>query len=71
MKRIVVSAAVFAAMFTVTYLVLSYFPGAMIKLSAPPEIYFIENLKKLWFLKTVISSAVGLIASAVTYKELK
>ena len=71
MKRIVISAAVFGAMFTVTYLVLSYFPGTMIKLSAPPEIYFIENLKKLWFLKTVISSAVGLIASAVTYKELK
>lgn len=67
MKRIVVSVSVFIVCFIAVYLIASYFPGAQIKLSAPPEVYFIQNLKKLWLLKSAVSGVVSLVASGFTY----
>ncbi len=71
MKKIIVSVFVFVVCFIAIYLIASYFPGMQIKLSAPPEVYFIENLKKLWFLKSAISGAVSLVAGTLIYIKIK
>ncbi|MBQ8762870.1 MAG: hypothetical protein IJZ07_02050 [Clostridia bacterium] len=71
MKRIVIYVAVLVFCFAAVYLMISYFPGAQIKLSAPPEVYFVENLKKLWFLKSAISGVVSLVVSGITYYKIK
>ena len=71
MKKALIFIPIFAAVFILAYLVVSYLPGYMIKLSAPPEIYFIHNLKKLWGLKSIISGSLGLLAGGFTLIKLK
>ena len=71
MKRIVISVAVFVVCFVAVYLMISYYPGMQIKLSAPPEVYFIRNLIKLWHIKSAIAGAISFVAGTVTYKKIK
>ncbi len=71
MKGIIISVLVFIICFAVLYLMISYFPGAQIKLSAPPEVYFVENLKKLWFFKSAISGALSFAASGIIFFKIK
>lgn len=67
MKKTVLSVALyvalFASMFIITYLYLCYcIPGFRIKLYASPSVYFIESLKNMVAVKSVISFAFGAIA---------
>lgn len=71
MKKIIVSALVFIVCFVAAYLIASYFPGMQIKLSAPPEVYFIRNLIKLWHIKSTIAGVISLAAGTVIYKKIK
>lgn len=72
MKRIIISAAVFAIGFIATYLIMSFgIGGLMIKLDAAPVEYFFASLAHLSFFKCLISIPVGLIAGVITLISLK
>lgn len=71
MKKLIISAPVFIVCFMAVYLIASYFPGAQIKLSAPPEVYFIRNFVKLWPLKSAVSGAVSFVVSGIVCSKMK
>lgn len=65
MKKFLLSILIFIIVFITTYIILCYFPSMMIKLSAPPKEYFIENLKHTAPFKSIISLVVGIFAANI------
>lgn len=69
MKRNILLSVLFIAIFAITYLVLCFMiPGWRIKLEAEPFIYFIESVKSMAFIKTMISLVVGAVLTFITGK---
>lgn len=65
MKKLLLSVALFVAAFIVTYLVLCYAPAWRIKLDAEPMVYFLESIKHMAPVKSLISLGTGMIAGVV------
>lgn len=60
MKKHILSVVLFVLAFAVAYVCLCYcVPDWRLKLAAAPHIYFIESLKKLAWIKAMISFAVS------------
>ncbi|WP_352419700.1 hypothetical protein [Proteiniborus sp.] len=57
----------FVVVFIATYFVLCYFPSLRIKLFAPPMEYFVESIKHMVFLKSLVSVVVGLLAVGIPF----
>ena len=55
MKRIINYSIAFIGVFIVTYLIFCYLPSFRIKLFAPPTEYFVESIKHMVLLKTLVS----------------
>ncbi|MBR4857790.1 MAG: hypothetical protein IKU08_01255 [Clostridia bacterium] len=69
MKKFLLFSFVFAAVFLTVYVALCYSPWFALKLSAPPFECFIASVKKLWYVKAVISGIFGVAAGGfVIYK---
>ena len=66
MKRYILPVALFAIAFIITYMGLCYFvPGWKIKLSAEPMVYFVESIRHMALMKTIISFAAGIVVGAI------
>lgn len=66
MKKAGLSVALFLVAFIFTYLACCYMiPGWRIKLAADSATYFLESVKHMVLVKSLISLAAGLIASAI------
>ena len=62
MKKQTVSVVLFLAAFIAAYLTICFaFPGMRIKLEAEPMEYFIESIKHMMFMKSLISLFPALI----------
>ncbi|MBR6789556.1 MAG: hypothetical protein IKM31_01665 [Oscillospiraceae bacterium] len=62
MKRIILTAVLFAAVFAGSYLAMCYLvPGFRIKLDADAFTYFIESVNHMALFKTIISLAAGAV----------
>ncbi len=70
-KKYALFLAVFTVSFIIVYIALCYLPWFAIKLSAPPMEYFIASVKKLWYLKALISAFIGTVAGAFVSYKLK
>lgn len=69
MKKNILLSVLFVAVFVITYFVLCFMiPEWRIKLEADPFIYFIESVKSMAFIKTMISLVVGAILTFITGK---
>ena len=55
----------FVVVFIATYFVLCYLPSLRIKLFAPPMEYFVESIKHMVFLKSIVSVVVGLLVVGI------
>ncbi len=72
MKRIVISAVIFIAVFVVSYVGLCYLvPGLRIKLAADAVTYFKESIRHMIFLKSVISFVIGSVLASSFYFTAK
>lgn len=67
MKRTINYSILFVAVFIVTYLTLCYLPSFRIKLFAPPTEYFVESIKHMVLLKTLVSVCTGLLVSGLLF----
>ena len=70
-KKTLIFGVVFVMTFIVVYIVLCYSPFFALKLSAPALEYFIASVKKLWYIKALISALFGTAASVFTVYKLK
>ena len=69
-KKNILFLLVFIAVFMTVYIVLCYSPWFALKLSAPPLEYFIASVKKLWYIKGIISGISGFAAGCfVVYRH--
>ncbi len=57
----------FVVVFIATYFVLCYLPSLRIKLFAPPMEYFVESIKHMVFLKSIVSVVVGLLVVGILF----
>ncbi len=67
MKKAVISLISFIIMFIATYSILCYLPSFRIKLAAPLMVYFVESIKHMVFLKTLVSVIVGLLVTDIPF----
>ncbi|MFW5647563.1 MAG: hypothetical protein ACOCG5_00615 [Candidatus Alkaliphilus sp. MAG34] len=67
MKRIINYSIAFIGVFIVTYLIFCYLPSFRIKLFAPPTEYFVESIKHMVLLKTLVSACTGLLVSGLLF----
>lgn len=63
MKKAALASGVFAVVFVFTFALLS----SGLKLSADPVVYFIEGIKHMFLLKSIVSLAAGLVAGVVAF----
>ena len=68
MKRIILSAAIFLAVFIFSYISLCYLiPGWRIRLAADATTYFIESIRHMIFLKSIISFVIGAVLASIPF----
>lgn len=61
------SLILFVVVFITTYLILCYLPSFRIKLFAPPMEYFVESIKHMLFLKSLVSAVMGLLVVGILF----
>lgn len=71
MKKYALFLAVFTVSFIIVYIALCYSPWFGLKLSAPPWEYFVASVKKLWYLKALISAFISTAVGIFTTYKLK
>jgi len=68
MKKNIASMTLFLIIFVVTYLLICFaIPGMRIKLAAEPMEYFVESVRHMAFIKTVISLAVSFAIGTISF----
>lgn len=71
MKKAMVPAVWFLAVFVISYIVLCYIPPLRIKLEAAPLTYFVESIKHMAFFKGIVSLAIGAAAGALSAASVR